>query len=560
MTKKDGEDKEKHRGMKRAGLKRRLFYLGGVIFLAGAGLFGYIQFFQKEGSAVKYKTVKVERGNLSTFVTANGTVNPVTTVLVGSQVSGTIQKLNADFNSIVKKGQLIAQIDPAIFQAQVAQAVAKVENAKASLLTAQADIATALSNIEASKANVVKARVSLEDTRRSLRRSMELFSQNLISASDRDAAQTSHDSAVAQLEATLAQKNASDAQAESAKARVESAKAQIKQAEAELEMAQVNLDHTRITAPVNGIVISRNVDVGQTVAASLQAPTLFSIAQDLTEMQVETNVSEADIGRMANQQETTFTVDAYPLMTFQGKVTEIRNAPITVQNVVTYNVVIQVRNPELKLKPGMTANVSILVSHKDNVLKIPNAALRFRPEFAKKEAGVSQKKPATAQTPDPSPSKGASNTQQIWERLKAELALTPDQQASIAIIFKDAQTQIRDAYRAGGAEEAKAKGKELRLTNRQKIRSLLTEAQQKKYDQMQRPETTEGPAPVARVWTPVQGGKPAPVEITIGATDGSFTEILSGALKEGQEVITEALGGSSKPAATQAPPSMKGFR
>lgn len=561
MTKKDKEDKEHHRGRKRTGVRNKLIYLGGVIVLAGAGFFGYMQFFQKDASAVKYKTVKIERGNLSTFVTANGTVNPVTTVLVGSQVSGTIQKLNADFNSIVKKGALIAQIDPAIFQAQVAQASAKVENAKASRLNAQADIATARSNIEASKANVVKAKVSLEDTRRNLNRSLELFARNLISASDRDTAQTSYDSSAAQLEATLAQQKATEAQMESAQARVESAKAQIKQAEAELELAQVNLNHTRITAPVNGIVISRNVDVGQTVAASLQAPTLFTIAQDLTEMQVDTNVSEADIGRVANRQETTFTVDAYPQMTFRGKVTEIRNAPISIQNVVTYNVVIHVKNPELKLKPGMTANVSLLVAHKESVLKIPNAALRFRPDFVKREAGASQKKSAPAPTPAPSPSKGGPNPEAILERLKAELTLTPEQEAGVTSILKDAQTQIRAAFRAGGAEEGKAKGKELRLSNRLKIRSLLTEEQRKKYDQIsQRSENAEGPAPVYRVWTPVQGGKPVPVEITTGVSDGSFTEVVSGALNEGQEVITEVLGEKPKTAATQAPPTMKGIR
>ena len=177
---------------------------------------------------------------------------------------------------------------------------------------------------------------------------------------------------------------------DSAKAKLEAARAQIKQAEAELELAQVNLDHTKITAPVNGIVISRNVDVGQTVAASLQAPTLFTIAQDLTEMQVDTNVSEADIGRVAIGQEATFTVDAFPNLTFRGKVTDIRNAPVTVQNVVTYDVVILVKNPDLKLRPGMTANASILVAQRENVLKIPNAALRFRPEFAKREAATSK--------------------------------------------------------------------------------------------------------------------------------------------------------------------------
>ncbi|MEW6333190.1 MAG: efflux RND transporter periplasmic adaptor subunit [Thermodesulfobacteriota bacterium] len=560
MTKQGRDEKDHHRERKGTGLKKILPYLIGVIVLAGTGLLGYTQFFPKEGSAVKYKTAKVERGNLSIYVTANGTVNPVTTVLVGSQVSGTIQRLNADFNSIVKKGELIAQIDPAIFQAHVSQATAKVENAKASLLNAQADIASARSNMEASKANAVKARVALEDARRNLIRALELFSRNLISAGDRDASQTSHDSAAAQLEAALAQQNATDAQIESAKARVESARAQIKQAEAELELARVNLNHTRITAPVNGIVISRNVDVGQTVAASLQAPTLFTIAQDLTEMQVDTNVSEADIGRVSRGQETTFTVDAHPQMTFRGKVTEVRNAPTTIQNVVTYNVVIHVRNPELKLKPGMTANVSLLVAHKENVLKIPNAALRFRPDFAKREtAGGPQKKQAAV--PAAGPSKGGPSPEQILERLTAELALTPEQQTGVSGILKEAQMQVRAAFKSGGPEEGKAKGKEMRLSSRMKIRSLLTEEQRKKYDQMsQRAESGEGPAPVFRVWTPVQGGKPVFVEIATGVSDGSFTEVVSGALTEGQEVITEAAGGGSRPATTQAPPSMRGFR
>lgn len=561
MTKKEKDEKEHRHGKKRSGLKKTLVYLVAAVILGGAGFFGYTTFFPKEGAAVKYTAAKVERGNLSTFVTANGTVNPVTTVLVGSQVSGTIQKLFADFNSAVKKGQLIAQIDPAIFQAQVSQAKAKVENAKAASLNAQADILTTRSNVEASKANVTKARVSLEDARRNLHRAQELFSRNLVAASDRDNAQTAHDSAVAQLEAIQAQQKASEAQLESSQARWESAKAQIKQAEAELELALVHLNNTGITAPVNGIVISRNVDVGQTVAASLQAPTLFTIAQDLTEMQVDTNVSEADIGRVATGQDTTFTVDAHPQMTFRGKVTEIRNAPQTIQNVVTYNVVIHVKNPDLKLKPGMTANVSLLVAHRENVLKIPNAALRFRPDFAKKEARPAQKKSDSAPAPAPSP--GTSNAEQLLERWKTELKLSPDQESRIAGIFKDAQAEIRAAFRAGGPEEAKAKRSELRLSNRLKVRSLLTEAQRKTFDQMnQNPESAQGPAPVYRVWTPVAAGNPVAVEITTGISDGSFTEVLSGALREGQEVITERVGGSSKGGSPSPSsfPSMKGIR
>jgi HlyD family secretion protein len=538
--------------------KKIIFWVILILLIAGAAL-GYTYYYKGKESAVKYRTAKVERGALSAFVTANGTINPVITVLVGSQVSGTIQKLYADYNSRVKKDQLIAQIDPAIFQAQVSQAKAKVENARASFLNAQADIASARSNIESSKANVIKARVSVDDTKRNLNRSLELFARNLVSASDRDSAQTAYDSALAQLEAAQAQQKASEAQLDSAQAKLEAARAQIKQAEAELELAQVNLDHTKISAPVTGIVISRNVDVGQTVAASLQAPTLFTIAQDLTEMQVDTNVSEADIGRVAIGQEATFTVDAFPNLTFQGKVTDIRNAPVTVQNVVTYDVVIQVKNPELKLRPGMTANASILVAQRENALKIPNSALRFRPEFAKKEVAAPQKGPAASSPPAPS----ATSPEQILERLKAELKLTPEQQAGISRIFKDAQGEIMAAGKAGGSEAAKTKAKELRAANRIKIRSLLTEEQKKKYDQMdRRPDSSQGPAPVYKVWVAVPEGRPVPVDITTGISDGSNTEVISGALKEGQEIIVEAVTGNNKGgSSSQAPqPSMKGFR
>jgi len=538
--------------------KKYLLWILGLLLIAG-GVGGYLYYYKDSEASVKYRTVKVERGSLATYVTANGTINPVITVLVGSQVSGTIQKLYADYNSRVKKDQLIAQIDPAIFQAQVSQARAKLENARAAFLNAQADIATAKANIESNKANVIKSKVAVDDTKRNLDRSLELFRRNLISASERDSAQTAQDSARAQLEASQAQQKASEAQLDSAHAKMESARAQIKQAEAELELAQVNLDHTKILAPVNGIVISRNVDVGQTVAASLQAPTLFTIAQDLTDMQVDTNVSEADIGRVAVGQEATFTVDAFPNFTFRGKVTDIRNAPLTVQNVVTYDVVILVKNPELKLRPGMTANASILVAQRESVLKIPNSALRFRPEFAKKEASPPTKGGAAPAAPSPSSATG----EQILERLKAELKLTPEQQAGISRILKDAQSEILAARKAGGAEEARNKAKELRTANRLKIRSLLTEDQKKKFDQLdQRPESSPAPAQGFKVWVPAPDGKPVPVDITTGISDGSYTEVASGVLKEGQEVIVEAASGNSKGgASSQAPqPSMRGFR
>jgi HlyD family secretion protein len=358
-----------------AGVVAILILVGGFIFYQRMG---------QNGSNQKFRTMKVERGEISLTVTATGTINPVITVLVGSQVSGTIKDLYADYNSRVKEGQIIAQIDPAIFQAQVDQAKANVLNAQASLLNAQ-------SNLQSAQANVAKAQVAVVDTKRTLERNRPLMERNVIAQATMDTAQTNYDSAVAQEEAAKAQ-------LESAKSQIESAKAQIEQTKAALKLAETNLRYTTIRSPVNGTVISRNVDVGQTVAASLQAPTLFTIAKDLTQMQVDTNVSEADVGRLATGQGATFTVDAYPEKTFRGRISEIRNAPITIQNVVTYDVVIQVDNKDLKLKPGMTANVTILVAHKEGVLKLPNAALRFRPEFAKKEGTGEKTREASQST------------------------------------------------------------------------------------------------------------------------------------------------------------------
>jgi HlyD family secretion protein len=534
--------------------KKILFWSILIVILAGA-VFGYIYFIKNKETEVRYRTAQVARGSISAYVTANGTVNPVITVLVGSQVSGTILKLYADYNTKVKMGQVVAQIDPAIFQAQVSQAKAKVENARAAFLTAQADIASARSNIESSKANVLKARVSVEDTKRTLNRSLELFSRNLVAASDRDTAQANYDSAGALFEAAVAQQKASEAQLDSTKARQGSAQAGIKQAEAELELAQVNLDHCRITAPVTGIVISRNVDVGQTVAASLQAPTIFTIAQDLTEMQVDTNMSEADVGRVEVGQEATFTVDAFPQITFRGKVTEIRNAAVIVQNVVTYDVVIQVKNPDLKLRPGMTANASVLVAQRDNILKIPNAALRFRPEFAKREVGVTQK---GAEVAPGAPPPQASSPLSL-ERLKAELNISPDQQAAISKILGDTQRMLLEARKASPGT-ASAKAKELAAAARAKIRSILGEEQRKKFDQMPEQTGTQTVLPKFRVWAPVPQKRPMPVEITTGISDGSFTEVLSGALQEGQEIIVEAMGSNNKGGAASAPQSLPGIK
>ncbi|MGH7909492.1 MAG: efflux RND transporter periplasmic adaptor subunit, partial [Thermodesulfobacteriota bacterium] len=312
--------------------KKKLYI---VVVIIGLLLIGFLYLRNEKGEA-KYITAEVERGYVSEVVTATGTLNAVVTVQVGSQVTGKINTLNADFNSEVKKGQVVAEIDPDPFQA-------RVDREKASLAAAKASVSTARANLE-------KAKVDLEDALRSLKRTKELFIRGIISENDRDVAQARYDSALAEVKAQEASH--------------ENALAQVEQAKANLKSAESDLSYTKIISPVDGIVISRNVDVGQTVSASLQAPTLFVIAENLTKMQVNASVVEADIGKVKVGQNTTFTVDAYTDKKFTGEVTQVRNAPITVQNVVTYDVIIGVENSDLKLKPGMTANVSILTAHK----------------------------------------------------------------------------------------------------------------------------------------------------------------------------------------------------
>ena len=287
-----------------------------------------------------YVTAAVDRGPIEQTVNATGTVNPVTTVQVGTYVSGPIQAIDVTFNSPVKKDQRVAKIDPAPF-------AVKVREGEANLLNA--------------KARVLKDRADLELKKLLFERNRQLLAKNLVAQNDLDTAKSNYDQAVAQL--ALDQ-------------------AGVAQAQASLEEAQVNLRYTDILSPVDGVVVSRNVDVGQTVAASFQTPTLFLIAQDLTKMQVDTNVSESDVGRVREEQPATFTVDAYPGQPFPGRVAQVRNAPIIVQNVVTYDVVVAVDNSGLELKPGMTANVSITTAKRDQALRIPVRALRFRPDEA----------------------------------------------------------------------------------------------------------------------------------------------------------------------------------
>ncbi|MSP61587.1 MAG: efflux RND transporter periplasmic adaptor subunit [Myxococcales bacterium] len=309
-----------------------------VLALLGGAVFAAVGWTRTQGKPeVRFETVKVERGRLVAKVTATGTVSALVTVQVGSQVSGRLQQILVDFNSTVKKGQVIARLDPPLFQAAVEQARA---------------------NHSAAQGNSTRAKVQAADAKRQYDRSRELAERKLIAPADLDTAQ---------------------ATAEAAQAQVAAAQGTIEQARAALHQAEINFNFTTIVSPINGVVISRNVDVGQTVAASLQAPTLFTIAEDLRKMQVDTNVAEADVGKLKPGMNASFVVDAYPLERFKGTIRQVRNAPQTVQNVVTYDAVIDVDNSALKLKPGMTANVTFVYAEKDGALKVPNAALRFRP-------------------------------------------------------------------------------------------------------------------------------------------------------------------------------------
>ncbi len=443
----------------------------------------------RDGATIQYQSEKLERGPIESTVSATGNCNAVVSVQVGSQVSGNIKELYADFNTKVTKGQLVALIDPEIFQAKVNQAKANlqaaqaaVETAKATQIKADADLAGARSGLANAEANAEKAKVAVADARNKLNRQQALFEKKLIAKDDLETFQATSDSSKAALEAANAQIESAKhtiesslAQGELAKAQLKTATAQTAQMQAQLDQAEIDLKHTEIKAPVDGTVIARRMDAGQTVAASFQAPTLFEIAQDLTKMQVDANIDEADIGRVKLGQKATFTVDAYPGERFVGKVTQIRAAPINTQNVVTYDVVIEVPNPEFKLFPGMTANVRILVDRREDALKLPNAALR----------------------------------------VKLQTDTKPSAPAGTA---------------GGGASAGAAKGPGASSRSRK-------------------------PLAQADVWVLASAGDPKAIKTQLGLSDGSYTEVTGGDLKEGDAVIVSVINKKATPTPTGAPGS-----
>ena len=487
-----------------------------VLVLAAAAAGGWAWYSSRNSAAeTKYRTGKMERGALQAVVVASGTLNAVTTVQVGSQVSGQVLEIFADFNTQVKKDQVIARIDPQSFELRVNQTRADVDASKSA-------VAVAMSNLAAQNAEVGRVKVALADAERDLNRKKMLVEKSFISPAELDKAKALFDSTREQLKSVEAQIGVNESQ-------ISSAQATVKQREALLKQAQVDLERTIIRAPVNGTVILKNIDAGATVAASLQAPVLFTIAQDLRDMQVETAIDEADVGRLRVGQLANFTVDAFPRRNFAGEIRQIRKSPVNVQNVISYTVVISAANPDQSLLPGMTANVRVVVDARENVLKVANAALRFRP------AGAGDSKAAA--DGQPAQPAGGNAAQQFRQRVFDELKPDESQKAKLEQIFDDVRqkmAQLRDMPKDGDRRKA---GERLRSESRTRVMEILTDAQKPVYERLLG-ELAGGRATAAgRLWIRDADGQPKAVDVKTGLTDSTSTEIAEGPFKEGDEVI-----------------------
>ena len=514
--------------------KKKLFIGGGM--MAAVMLAGFF-FWGSDASTPQYMTARVDRGNLRNTVTATGALQAVTTVQVGSQASGTISALYADFNSVVKKGQVVAQLDPSTAKAQVDQARANLQQAQASLanaraavvssragvsdaqargLAARSTVQNSQAGVSGAQANVAVLKAQQDDALSLLKQQESLLKAGVIAQRDYEVAVTAYktaearyNQAVSQLDqAKLAEQSASSAgiaqsqaavaqsqaQVEQSQAQVQQAAAQVQQAQAALSLSEVNLSHTTITSPIDGVVVSRDVNVGQTVAASLSAPTLFTIANDLTQMQVIANIDQADIGLVEQAKSVKFTVDAFPGKDFDGKIAEMRLNPVNVQNVVTYNVVINVENPEQKLKPGMTANLTITIDERNDVLKVTNSALRFTPQDGTRQ-----------RTRNASGTQGEGGQGQGQRRQR--------QQGDNAAGGNDGDSGRRNSEGRGNFAPASAPV----LAGQTRI-----------------------------IWVMGQNGQPERRRITVGLSDGAATEVVDGDLKEGEMVITgQTVSGST---------------
>ncbi len=461
--------------------KLKWLIIGGVVI--AIAVFAAFNF--KGDDKPEYFTAKADRGDIRSVVEATGTINAVTTVQVGSQVSGTISHLYADFNSRVKKGQVISQIDPSLFQG--------------TLLQTRADLANAQANLAAGKANLEKAKAAEVQTKADYERTVGLAREGVMSQQQLDLAKANYDSAVAAVSAASAQ--------------VTQAAAQVQQKQAAVTVAQTNLNYTTIHAPIDGTVIARNVDVGQTVAASLQAPTLFTIAQDLTKMQVYASTDESDVGMIKLGQMVSFKVDAYPKDTFSGRVSQVRMNATTVQNVVTYNTIIDFDNPEMKLFPGMTAYITIPVATAKNALRVPNGALRYKPDLKAEEIRALYEKYGLSKAANTQAANGGQNGEAAGARVGPGTSGNTEAGGGTAV---GRQNRARAEGQRGGGSGASS-------------------------------DSAQPSAPrldVAVLWKLRPDKTLEPVRVRTGITDHTVTEIvqvLKGDLREGDQLVTGSM-------------------
>ncbi|MEY4599839.1 MAG: hypothetical protein RLZZ445_2636 [Pseudomonadota bacterium] len=510
--------------------KKLLLIVGTAMVLGAAGVAHWMLGGKPDQPA--FRLAKIERGALVAAVSATGTLNPVVSVQVGSQVSGQIKEIFVDYNSVVKKGDVIARIDPESFVLRVNQAMSDLEAARATVLTQRA-------NVAALQAEVSRTQVAMNEAERDLKRNQMLVEKGFVSQAALEKSQSALAIAAEQVKTSQAQRAVGDAQ-------IRNGEALVKQRESQLAQAKVDLERTTIRAPVDGIVISRSVDAGQTVAASLQAPVLFLIARNLTDMQVEASIDESEIGRITIGQDATFTVDSFPGRTFRGKITQVRKAALVVQNVVTYVAIISAPNPDLTLLPGMTTNVRITVANRDQVLRVPNAALRFRPPGMAAAKGEKEaQKSESAAAPG-----GGGQGQAMRERLTRELGLSAEQQAKLEAIQKATAEKIAAISVDDPAQRKKEVGR-LRAQSRTEIAAILNEEQLKRYEAIAAGQrgvaTTRG-----TVWVAEGSQAPKSIAVRLGISDGTFTELLGGELKEGDAVIIGT--GAARPETKAAAP------
>ncbi len=489
--------------------KQRFLVLGVAVVL----LVIIITWLMRGGdNKVQYKTAAIEKGSITASVSSSGTINPVISVQVGSQVSGQIKEIYIDFNSEVTEGQLIAQIDPETFKYKVQQAQADVDSAKAQAMMQRAELA--------------RQRVNLANAKIDMERRLKLVDRGFLSSAERDTVKTTYS---AQLELVRV-----------GEANVKNAEASVKQKEALLAQAKIDLDRTAIRSPVNGTVIQKTVEAGQTVAASLQAPELFVIAEDLTDMQVETSIDESEIGRVRVGQKATFTVDSYPGRTFDGEVKQIRLAAQNVSNVITYIVIVSAPNPKKELLPGMTANVKIVLDTRDNVKLIPNSATRFR-------------LPSTETATKASSRSGRGNWIPAFiEKMTKAFGLTDEQKTQAEAILTEMRKKMAVAHQSQESERKKQIEK-ARNEMRQQMAAILNDEQKIKFEEMSSEyDDRMNSSTTGRIYI-LENEQPVEMNVRLGLSDGVMTELMSSKPEVGKKVIVGTVStGESSSGSSQA--------